>query len=423
MKTRKTAGIACAAVLATAISALPISAQAAPSSVSSFVASGDRFVGQEGNVWGTAIGAPHARVFTQVWLDDHWSTSQVRTTDDNGYYVIPVTYGLNSAGTTSWRVGVEAPDGLVYSENFTVTRIGPITADAADQRPTGAEANTWGSVELAPNTRVFTQVRIGQRWSTSQTGSTDSEGGYVLPLTYGQDHAGTYTFRVGTVTEAGTHFAKSFEITRSAEITAQAAADRPVGATANAWGSVDAPGARVFTQVKIGDRWSTSQVRTADADGSFVIPLTYGMNNAGTYTWRVGATTATGTVYSNTFTQERTGGGAVAAMNFALSKVGSAYQARGTGPNAFDCSGLTYWAYQQVGITLPRTSGAQAGVGRPVSREDLQPGDLVFFYHPISHVGIYIGDGKVVHAANPRSGVSTLPMEYMPFAGARRVVG
>ncbi|MCC2593754.1 C40 family peptidase [Tessaracoccus sp. OS52] len=107
----------------------------------------------------------------------------------------------------------------------------------------------------------------------------------------------------------------------------------------------------------------------------------------------------------------------------ALAKVGSPYVYASAGPNSFDCSGLTSYAYKQVGITLPRSSGAQFSAGTRVSRSNLKPGDLVFYYSPISHVGIYIGDGKIVDAANPRTGVRVASVDSMPFAGAVRVLG
>ncbi len=109
------------------------------------------------------------------------------------------------------------------------------------------------------------------------------------------------------------------------------------------------------------------------------------------------------------------------ALNFALSQVGKPYVRGGTGPNSYDCSGLTSAAYAQAGIGLPRTSGAQFGVGTPVSLANLAPGDLVFYYSGISHVGIYIGNGMIVHASNPRTGVTTASVTSMPFMGGRRV--
>ena len=84
-------------------------------------------------------------------------------------------------------------------------------------------------------------------------------------------------------------------------------------------------------------------------------------------------------------------------------------------------SGLMYAAYKQVGISLPRTSQTQISAGTSVSKGDLQPGDLVFYYSGITHVGMYIGNGQIVHAANPGSGVVTASVNSMPFAGARRV--
>ncbi len=112
---------------------------------------------------------------------------------------------------------------------------------------------------------------------------------------------------------------------------------------------------------------------------------------------------------------------AQSAISVATSKVGSSYVWGTSGPNTFDCSGLTSYAYRQVGISLPRSSRAQLSMGTQVAKSDLQPGDLVFYYSPVSHVGIYIGNGQIVDAANPRSGVRITSLNSMPFSGARRV--
>ncbi|WP_410568911.1 NlpC/P60 family protein [Amycolatopsis sp. cmx-4-61] len=110
---------------------------------------------------------------------------------------------------------------------------------------------------------------------------------------------------------------------------------------------------------------------------------------------------------------------AQAALNAALSKLGSAYVYGATGPSTFDCSGLTMWAYKQAGITLPRTSREQSTFGAAVPRDQLQPGDLVFYYSPVSHVGMYIGDGKMVHAPDTGDVVKISPLQSQ-YAGARR---
>ena len=92
------------------------------------------------------------------------------------------------------------------------------------------------------------------------------------------------------------------------------------------------------------------------------------------------------------------GGGAAAAVRFALAQVGKPYQWGAAGPNAYDCSGLTMVAWSKAGISLPHSSAAQINVGRRVSASELRPGDLIFRYSPISHVSMYIGNGKQVSA-------------------------
>jgi len=109
-----------------------------------------------------------------------------------------------------------------------------------------------------------------------------------------------------------------------------------------------------------------------------------------------------------------------AALQAALSKLGSPYEYGAAGPGSFDCSGLVQWAYKQAGVSVPRTSQAQAGVGTPVAQQDLQPGDIVAFYGG-GHVGIYAGNGNVVHAPDYGQPVKVAPMRYMDFTIARRV--
>jgi cell wall-associated NlpC family hydrolase len=107
------------------------------------------------------------------------------------------------------------------------------------------------------------------------------------------------------------------------------------------------------------------------------------------------------------------------ALNMAMSKLGAAYKYGASGPNVFDCSGLMLWAYGQAGITLPRTSREQSTFGAAVPRDQLQPGDLVFYYSPVSHVGMYVGDGKMIHAPDTGDVVKISPLQSQ-YAGARR---
>lgn len=113
-------------------------------------------------------------------------------------------------------------------------------------------------------------------------------------------------------------------------------------------------------------------------------------------------------------------GRAAAAVQYALAQVGDSYVYGAAGPDAFDCSGLTMMAWAQAGVGLPHSSSAQYSSGPHVAFSDLQPGDLVFYYSPISHVGIYIGNGLIVHAANPSSGVRVAGVFSMPYSGAVR---
>lgn len=111
---------------------------------------------------------------------------------------------------------------------------------------------------------------------------------------------------------------------------------------------------------------------------------------------------------------------ALTALAYALKQNGKAYVYGGVGPNSYDCSGLTMMAYKQVGISLPHSAHLQATYGIPVKKADLLPGDLLFFYFPISHVGMYIGDGKMIHASNPKTGIKISPIESS-FNTARRI--
>jgi cell wall-associated NlpC family hydrolase len=108
-------------------------------------------------------------------------------------------------------------------------------------------------------------------------------------------------------------------------------------------------------------------------------------------------------------------GAAGEAIRAALAQVGDPYQHAASGPDAFDCSGLTSYAYAAAGITLPHSSRAQSQLGTQVSRSELQPGDLVFFYTPISHVALYIGNGMMVHARTYGSPVAVTSVDQRGY--------
>jgi cell wall-associated NlpC family hydrolase len=109
-------------------------------------------------------------------------------------------------------------------------------------------------------------------------------------------------------------------------------------------------------------------------------------------------------------------------VDFAMSKVGGPYVWGGEGPTGYDCSGLTKMAYAQVGISLPHNARTQYNYGQPVAKSNLQPGDLVFYYSGPTHVGIYVGNGKVVHARNAALGIQMTNVDASPYLGARRLL-
>ena len=108
------------------------------------------------------------------------------------------------------------------------------------------------------------------------------------------------------------------------------------------------------------------------------------------------------------------------ALQAAQSKLGSPYVWGATGPNAFDCSGLVMWAYNQVGVGLPRTSESQAGAGYAVSVDDLRPGDIII-YNGGGHAALYAGDGNIIHASTSGTPVQYAPLHSMAVYAARRI--
>lgn len=107
-------------------------------------------------------------------------------------------------------------------------------------------------------------------------------------------------------------------------------------------------------------------------------------------------------------------------LAFARAQIGKPYVWGASGPSSYDCSGLTQAAWREAGVTLPRTTWDQVEVGTRVATSDLKPGDLVFFYDDISHVGVYKGDGMMIHAPKPGANVREESIYSMPIYGSVR---
>ena len=112
------------------------------------------------------------------------------------------------------------------------------------------------------------------------------------------------------------------------------------------------------------------------------------------------------------------------AIDTAMAQQGKPYVWAADGPGSFDCSGLTMYAYAAAGVSLPHSSRMQSQMGQQVSRDQLQPGDLVFFYSPVSHVGLYIGNGQMVHAPTSGDVVKVASVDSMyGFSHGTRIAG
>lgn len=112
------------------------------------------------------------------------------------------------------------------------------------------------------------------------------------------------------------------------------------------------------------------------------------------------------------------------AVETAYAQLGDPYQWGADGPDSFDCSGLTMFSYAAAGVSLPHSSRLQSEMGVYVSRDELQPGDLVFSYDPVSHVALYVGDGQIIHAYSSGSPVSLDPLDpWGAYNFSRRIAG
>lgn len=108
------------------------------------------------------------------------------------------------------------------------------------------------------------------------------------------------------------------------------------------------------------------------------------------------------------------------AVKAALTRLGDPYVWAAAGPHAFDCSGLVVWAFQQAGLDLPHSSQMLAAGGQPVSPDRMQPGDVITYYDDASHVGLYVGHGKIVHASTYGVPVAVVSVDNAPIFNVRR---
>ncbi|MEU6223834.1 NlpC/P60 family protein [Streptomyces sp. NPDC047042] len=129
---------------------------------------------------------------------------------------------------------------------------------------------------------------------------------------------------------------------------------------------------------------------------------------------------AAGTSSSSATYSGPASGRARVVIDFLYAQLGKPYEWGSTGPNSYDCSGLTGAAWRAAGVSLPRTVQEQYSAGRQVARSDLQPGDIIYWYNSSQHNGVYIGDGKAIHAPRTGKNIEITPLSYMPYFAATR---
>lgn len=196
------------------------------------------------------------------------------------------------------------------------------------------------------------------------------------------------------------------QVAQSAEATQQAAADYQLQAERDAAAAKAAKQAKAdlaVAQKKAEARKKAEEARKAAAER---------------------ATRSSGRTVLSATTASAPSGSVGTVISFLKAQVGDAYVMGGTGPNAWDCSGLVQAAFRQVGVDLPRVSQDQSTVGTDVSLSNLQVGDILYWGAKGSayHVGVYIGNGQYLDAANPSKGVVIQDLSGYPATGAVRVL-
>lgn len=265
-----------------------------------------KLVGNATNVWGTAPRLDGERAVAEVRSGDEWVEVGAATVAEGGSYIVPLSgAGVATAGEYTLRVRI----GEAVSREFSFQRIARTGFGAADHARVGRTANAWGTVD--GQATVSTQVYLpGKGWVTSQTGRTDADGWFVLPLTYGANTPGEYRWRIAVDHAHGEReYTREFVQKRVQEPSAASAGSAPVGRGANVWGSTGVADAPVWTEVYLGAErgWVRSQSATTNASGGYVLPLTYGENAGGTYRFRVGTRNPDlGVLYSAEFAFVRT---------------------------------------------------------------------------------------------------------------------
>jgi cell wall-associated NlpC family hydrolase len=316
-----------------------------------------------------------------------------------------VTAPAQAAPTTSGEaaalVAARGHELEVVTEQFNEARV----ALTAQQEATKAAIAT---MEQATAELAAAQQHVRGLARTAYTG--EGLGSFQALLT--SDSADAFVDRVATLQLVAGHQSGILERAASANVAAAQAQATAQQAAADAQAQYDAVAAQQAALQAEVDEYRAAFQQLSAQERQAAITDHEGQDRASRSQERA-AVPAAGPVVADS-------GAAQTAIDAAMAQRGKPYVWAAGGPNSFDCSGLTAYAFRAAGISLPHSSRMQSQMGQPVSRDQLQPGDLVFFYSPVSHVGIYIGNGQMVHAPTSGDVVKVAPL-MSGFSGARRL--
>jgi cell wall-associated NlpC family hydrolase len=316
-----------------------------------------------------------------------------------------VTAPAQAAPTTSGEaaalVAARGHELEVVTEQFNEARV----ALTAQQEATKAAIAT---MEQATAELAAAQQHVRGLARTAYTG--EGLGSFQALLT--SDSADAFVDRVATLQLVAGHQSGILERAASANVAAAQAQATAQQAAADAQAQYDAVAAQQAALQAEVDEYRAAFQQLSAQERQAAIAHHDGQDRASRSEERAAVPAADPVVADS--------GAAQTAIDAAMAQRGKPYVWAAGGPNSFDCSGLTAYAFRAAGISLPHSSRMQSQMGQPVSRDQLQPGDLVFFYSPVSHVGIYIGNGQMVHAPTSGDVVKVAPL-MSGFSGARRL--
>lgn len=244
--------------------------------------------GTSTNVWGKALDCDDATVIAEIGRDGGWTRFGTADADENGNFVIDATKATWDPGVHELRARVgEAVSDFVLLERLKAPKL-----STAGVKIQGESTNVWGMFPGTEGRSVSTEVRLANgAWSRSQTRKASQSGYFQIPLTYGRDASGEYSYRVvSTMPDGSVVRSEAKSITWLPIPTINTAGTRQVGLDSNAWGVVKGrPNVEVWTEVNVKGKWHRSQTTRTNSKGAYVLPLTYGKSVPGEYDHRVAA--------------------------------------------------------------------------------------------------------------------------------------